>query len=767
MAAAAEMSGLARLMRPRAVAIVGATPEPGTIGGAVLGNLERCSYQGDIHLVSRRAKEINGRPCVAAIDDLPDGIDAAVLVVPQQAVVDAVAACGRRGIGGAVVFASGFAELGDDGRGEQERLLQAAHAGNVRILGPNCIGFTNFADGVALTFETIAPEAIADRPAVGVVTQSGALAGALRIALSAKALGVSHAVSTGNEADLTAEDFITFLLDDPQTRAVALFLEQIRRPQMFLSLAARARSLRKPIILLHPGKSARARSSATTHTGALAGDYAVMNALLRHEAVVLVDTIDELIDAADLLARATPPTGGAGIITNSGAIKGFALDFAETIDLDIPPPSPATRAALQAALPAFASPDNPVDVTAQVIKDLGIWTRAATALVADPAIGSLAMLAVPGAPKQAVNKGQAVLSVMVASGKPAVVAVLGDESPIPAEFYSMFRERGIPVFRSPERALQALAHATRYGRALAQAGARAPSINAPPLPHDGTLPEYVGKAYLAALGVTIPKGKLARDLAAAKGIAAEIGYPVALKAQASALSHKSDRGGVILGIASVEALAAAWDEMQAAMAGIALDGILVERMVKGGLEMIVGARRDPDWGPVVMVGLGGIFVETLKDVRLMPAWLPKERIVEQCYRLKGAAVLRGVRGRPAVDVEALADVVLRVAAAMMAQPEITEIDINPLTVLPSGQGAIALDALIVAHNDATEPDGTMIYTAWGKDGHANTLTGGESPPQFQDEDNSELIWRIEADSWNQAMQKYYALQGWGLYKPMA
>ena len=173
-------------MRPRAVAIVGATPEPGTIGGAVLANLERCSYQGNIHLVSRRAKEINGRPCVAAIDDLPDGIDAAVLVVPQQAVVDAVAACGRRGIGGAIVFASGFAEVGDEGRAEQERLVQAARAGNVRILGPNCIGFTNFADGVALTFETIAPEPIAGRPAVGAVTQSGALAGALRIALSAK-----------------------------------------------------------------------------------------------------------------------------------------------------------------------------------------------------------------------------------------------------------------------------------------------------------------------------------------------------------------------------------------------------------------------------------------------------------------------------------------------------------------------------------------------------------------------------------------------------
>jgi len=693
-AASTEMSGLARLVRPRAVAIVGATAEPGSIGGAVLVNLERCGYRGDIHLVSRRAKEINGRSCVAAIDELPEGIDAAVIVVPQRAVVDAIAACGRRGIGGAVVFASGFAEVGDDGRAEQERLVATARTGGVRMLGPNCIGFTNFADGVALTFETITPEAIAGRPAVGVVTQSGALAGALRIALSAKGLGVSHAISTGNEADLTAEDFVAFLLADPQTRAVALFLEQIRRPQEFLSLAAQARALRKPIVLLHPGKSVRARESASTHTGALAGDHAVMSAILRHEAVVLVDSIDELIDASELLARAAPPTGGAGVITNSGAIKGFTLDFAETIGLDIPAPSPATRAALQKALPAFASPDNPVDVTAQVIKDIGIWTRAATALAADPAIGSLAMLAVPGAPNQAVDKGRAVLSAIVVSGKPAVVAVLGDESPVPAEFHTIFRERGIPVLRSPERALRALAHAIRYGRALASPRGTTPSLSAPALPYHGTLPEYVGKAYLAALGITVPRGKLVRDLTAAKAIASNIGYPVALKAQATTLSHKSDRGGVILGIDGEQALATAWEQMQSAMADIALDGILVEHMVKDGLEMIVGARRDPSWGPVVMVGLGGIFVETLKDVRLMPAWLSQERIIEECYQLKGAAMLRGARGRPAVDVEALADVVLRIAAAMIARPEIVEIDINPLAVLP--KGAIALDALIVA-----------------------------------------------------------------------
>jgi acetate---CoA ligase (ADP-forming) len=688
-----ERTGLDRLMRPRAVAIVGAAAEPGSMAGAVLGNLDRCGYQGDIHLVSRRLKEINGRPCHAKIDDLPDGIDAAVLVVPQQVVADAVAACGRRHIGAAVVFASGFAEVGDEGRAAQEQLVRTARAAGVRILGPNCIGFSNFADGVALTFETIAPEAIGGRPAVGVVTQSGALAGALRIALSAKGLGVSHAVSTGNEADLTAEDFVAFLLADPHTRAIALFLEQIRQPQLFLSLAARARSLRKPIVLLHPGKSMRARESASTHTGALAGDHAVMTALLRHEAVVLVDTIDELIDAADLLARAAPPRGGAGIITNSGAIKGFALDFADTIGLDIPAPAPATRAALQAALPAFASLDNPVDVTAQVIKDISIWTLAAAALLADPAIGSLAMLAVPGAPRQAMDKVHAVLSAIVSSGKPAVVAALGDESPIPTEFQTMFRERGIPVFRSPERAMRALALATAYGQAVDAAVDTAPSASAPPLPHHGTLPEYVGKAYLAALGIPVPAGKLASNLAEAKHIAAEIGYPVALKAQASTLTHKSDRGGVMLGIDGESALAAAWERVRANLAGVALDGILVERMVEGGLEMIVGARRDPNWGPVVMVGLGGIWVETLNDVRLMPAWLPKARIVEECDRLRGAAMLRGGRGRPAVDVAALADIAVRIAAAMRARPEIVEIDLNPVVALP--KGAIALDALIV------------------------------------------------------------------------
>jgi acetate---CoA ligase (ADP-forming) len=688
-----------RLMRPRSVAIVGASAEPGAIGTAVLGNLERCGYRGDIHLVSRRAKEINGRACVGAIDELPEGIDAAVLVVPQQGVVEAVAACGRRRIGGAVVFASGFAEVDEAGRSEQERLRQTARDGRVRVLGPNCIGFTNFADGVALTFETVAAEPIAGRPAVAAVAQSGALAGALRIALLAKGLGVSHAISTGNEADLSAEDFVAFLLDDPDTRAIALFVEQIRRPQEFMALADRARALEKPIVLLHPGKSRRARDSASTHTGALAGDHAVMTALLRHKGVVLVDTIDDLIDAADVLTRVKPPVGGAGIITNSGAIKGFALDYAETIGLDVPVVAPETVAALRQALPPYASFENPVDVTAQVIKDIGIWTGAAAALLADPAIGSIAMLAVPGAPKQAMDKVHALLPAVLASGKPAVVAALGDASPVPAEFFTSFREKGVAVFRSPERAMRALALATQYGKTLRARAmqTRAPPQALPPPPHHGTLPEYIGKEYLAELGIPIPAGRFVTRLDDAKTSAREIGYPVVLKAQAATLMHKTEAGGVVLGIDGEAALAAAWTRMQASIgdAGVTPDGYLVEAMAPRGIEMIVGARRDPDWGPVLMVGLGGVWTEALHDVRLMPADLAQEGIAGEVAKLKGAALLDGLRGAPPADVAALANVAARIGSLIRQHPAIGEIEINPLVVYP--EGVIALDVLVVAN----------------------------------------------------------------------
>jgi acyl-CoA synthetase (NDP forming) len=691
-------SGLDRLLRPRSVAIVGVSPEPGHMGGSVLANLERCRFEGDIHLVSRSRAEINGRPCVGAIDDLPQGVDVAVLVIPQSAVLDAIAALGRRGVGGAIVFASGYAEVGEAGRAEQAKLAAAARAANVAIVGPNCIGMCSFGLGAALTFEFNVERPPADaKPKIGIVAQSGAVAAIMRMAFLAKGLGVTFYVSTGNEAVLTAEDFLGALIDDPDTNVATLFLEQIRQPQQFLALAQRARARGKPIVIMHPGRSQRARTSASSHTGALAGDHAVMRALLGHAGVTVVDTLEELLDTAELLARFKPPVNGPGIITNSGAIKGFALDFCDGIGLDIPRLSDTALAALKVALPPFASLDNPVDVTAQVLRDVTIWTRSAQALLADPAIGSLCLPMVAGSQKLAMDKVNALLPAILAAGKPTTIAVLGDDFPIPPDFIAAFRGNGIPVLRSPERALRALAHATAYGRRLA-ASHSAPQPGAmPPLPGHGVLAEHAGKQYLARLGIAVPQGGLARDRDEAVEIAARTGYPMALKAQAAALAHKSDAGGVALNIADADALRTAWDQVTQNVAarqpGLALDGMLVEAMAPRGVELIVGARRDPQWGPVLLVGLGGIWTEALDDVRLMPADLSHDGIMAEIGSLKGARLLHGLRGTQPVDVSAIADVVMKVGALMRARGEVSEVDINPLMAYPGG--VLALDALIV------------------------------------------------------------------------
>jgi acyl-CoA synthetase (NDP forming) len=692
-------SRLDRLLRPRSVAVVGVSPEPGHMGGSVLANLERCKFEGEIHLVSRSRPEINGRRCVPAIDDLPQGVDVAVLVIPQTAVIDAIAACGRRGVGAAIVFASGYAEVGEAGRADQAKLVAAARAANVAILGPNCIGMCGFAVGAALTFEfNVERPPTSATPKIGIVAQSGAVAAIMRMAFLAKGLGVTFYISTGNEADLTAEDFLGALIDDDATHVATLFLEQIRHPQKFLALAERARVRGKPIVIMHPGRSQRARTSASSHTGALAGDHAVMTALLRHAAVTVADTLEELLDTAELLARFKPPVNGPGIITNSGAIKGFALDFCDRIGLDIPRLGPATLTALKAALPPFASLDNPVDVTAQVLRDVTIWTRSAQALLADPGVGSLCLPMVAGSQKLAMDKVNALLPTILAAGKPAVIAVLGDDFPIPPDFITAFRGSGIPVLRSPERALRALAHATAYGQALAIAPAAPFTLDAALPARRGTLPEHEGKACLAALGIAVPQGALARDIDEAKAVAARIGYPVALKAQAATLAHKSDAGGVALNLTDGAALAAAWRQIAEGVAGaqpgLALDGMLVEVMAPRGVEMIVGAKRDPGWGPVLLVGLGGIWTEALDDVRLMPAHLSRDQVIAEINCLKGARLLHGLRGSAPVDIAAVADVVVRIGALMRARPEISEIDINPLMAYP--QGVLALDALIVA-----------------------------------------------------------------------
>src|SRR5579875_1945278 len=350
-----------RLLRPRSVAIVGASPDAGSIGFNALENLLRAGYQGEIHLVSRSRKEINGRPCVPSIDDLPLGVDAVVLVVPEAVVVDSVAACARRQAGSAVVFASGFAEVGAEGKAKQDRIREIARESGVLVLGPNCIGLRNFAGNNALTFEPVTEPAPTITEGAAVIAQSGAMTSNLKLALFAKGVPVTCAISTGNEAVLGVEDFLADCLDQPGNRVFALFIEQVRRPAVFLDLVRRARREGKPIVLLHPGRTAIARETAKSHTGAFAGDYQTMRAILTHEGVVLVDTMDELFDTTTLLARWPEPSPlPVGAISNSGAFRGISLDMAADIGLELAALTAETKAKLKAMLPAYATIDNPL-----------------------------------------------------------------------------------------------------------------------------------------------------------------------------------------------------------------------------------------------------------------------------------------------------------------------------------------------------------------------------------------------------------------------
>jgi len=696
----------------------------GSIGANVLDNLTGIGFSGDIHLVSRTNREIGGRRCYGSIDELPEGIDAAVLAVPRQATVDAVKACVRRNIGAALVFASGFAEMDETGRAEQATMASIANEGSLALCGPNCIGFANLTDRVALTFEPLAlpPPKEGVGRAIGVITQSGAMCSTLRLALLAKELNLSCVVSTGNEAQLTTEDFLAFLIEDDATQVVVLFMEQVRDPGLFLALCARARTRKKPIVLMHPGRSARAQASARTHTGAMADNHAVMTALVTHETVVLVETLEELIDTAEILARfPKPPVKGAALMTNSGAFKGYALDFAETIGLDLPVLSAVSVAGIKAVLPPFAAIENPVDVTAHSMRDATILSRTAAHLLADPAMGSLVISIVAGAPRFAMAKANAIGAGIADLEKPIAVATMGDDTPLPAEFPILLRDKGLAFFRSPERALRAMARATWYGREVTSARRRAPpvSLQAPlpnPPPHAGEGPlnfppplagegwegasgavaEYVGKKLLSMLGIAVPAGDLARDPSEAHDIARRIGFPVVLKAQSTALAHKSDVGGVILHIAEETALIRAWETIAAnirkARPDILLDGMLVETMAAPGLELVVGAHREKAWGPFVTIGIGGIWIEALRDIRLLPADLDHDGIIEELLKLKGAALLRGHRGAPGADLDAIADCVLRLGALVRGDPRVTEIEINPLVVYP--KAALALDVLM-------------------------------------------------------------------------
>ncbi|OGA23457.1 MAG: hypothetical protein A3I01_18645 [Betaproteobacteria bacterium RIFCSPLOWO2_02_FULL_65_24] len=695
--AARGSQAVARVLRPRSVAIVGMSSRPGSTGQIILDGLKLNDFKGDIYLVGRGAEPIDGRAVLPGVAALPEGVDLAVLTLPAGAVREAVAACVRRRVGAALVFAAGFAEIGD--RAGQDEVSAIAREGGLAIVGPNCIGFTN--NVVGLTIHLISPRRFekAAKPGVAFVGQSGGMLGHMQRAADSRGMPLSYVVSTGNEAGLDLADFTDYLVEDAATRVIVLYAEQIRRPGEFLAACRRARAAGKPLVLMHPGHGTRARSAAQSHTGALVGDHGAMRTRVEHAGVLLVDTLDELVDVSELLVKyPSPPAAGPAVLTASGAFVALTTDFAERLDLDIPPLSPHTEALLKEVLPPFGTYGNPLDVTAGVSPEA--LTDATKALLDDPNMGSL-FISYPIDGKFGARTLQKFLKGMEGSDKPVVVAALGDTSPLDPEMLKAAKESRAVFSRSSDRCLRAIALYTAYGRALTRPGNTVPPAPFKGLPAlgKGSQPEWLGKQLLSAAGIRVPEGGLARSADEAVATAARVGYPVALKAQGAALTHKTEAGGVILGLSDEAALRHAWrqlmDNVARAQPGLVLDGALVEAMAPRGLELMVGAKRDAAWGPVLLVGLGGIWVEALGDVQLVPPDASEQTIIAALMRLRSAKLLQAFRGAPAVDVEAVAHAASLLGRLMLTVPEIVEVDVNPLVAHARGQGVTALDALIV------------------------------------------------------------------------
>lgn len=695
-------ASLDRLLRPRSVAIVGASDKPGALGSSVLSNLTRNGFSGNIHLINPKRAEIAGRACLPSIDALPHGVDVAVLAIPRAAVLETIRALAARDVGAAVIFSAGFAEGGEEGLAEQREIGRIAADTGMVIEGPNCLGMTNFIDRVPLTFVETDAKPLGDRAGIGVVSQSGAMACVLCTTLASRDLGLSFSISTGNEAASGVEDYIDYLLEDHATQVIAMVVEQFRKPQRFLAAARHARAMGKTIVLLHPGRSSAARESAATHTGAIAGDYQVMRVKVERAGVIVAETLEELGDIAEIALRCqTIPAGGVAVLGESGAFKALTLDLCEGLDLDLPQVHDGNAPALRAALPDFVPVSNPLDLTAQGLVDPGLYYRTLAALFADDRFGSVVAGIIQTDPITVGIKLPPILRAVreLQPEKPIIFAGLDEGADISRAFIDQLRALGIPYFPSTERALRALKRLNDHARRDFKE-TDAPLLAVSGLPQQGgVIPEYRAKAILAPLGLPFPKGAFCTSIEQALSAAESTGYPVALKAQSVDLSHKSEAGGVVLNLRDADALRAGWERLYANVsaydAEIALDGALLETMGERGVELIIGAKSDPDWGPVILAGFGGVTAEILQDVRLLTPDLSVEAIIAELYKLKQAALLHGFRGSPPLDVEAAAQIVATLGRLMLAEPTIREIDLNPVVLYPQGQGAVALDALIL------------------------------------------------------------------------
>ncbi len=692
---------LDRLFRPRSIAVIGASRHRGNIAGEVFHNLVSHGFPGPVYPVNPASRAVQSVRAYASIRDIPDEVDLAVLVVPQRFVLESVEECLERGVRALVVITAGFAEVGAEGKRQQDELLRRVRERGARMLGPNCLGLLNTDPAVEVN-ATFAPT----WPPPGVVaiaSQSGAVGLALLDCARELGIGISQFASTGNKADLSGNDLLEYWEDDPGTRVILLYLESFGNPKRFMEIARRV-SRKKPIVVVKSGRTAAGARAASSHTGALAGMDVAVDALLGQAGVLRTDTMEELFDLTVLLANQPVPAGPrVAILTNAGGPGIMASDACESRGLTIAALSPLTVESLRAFLPGAASANNPVDMLASASEE--DYERAARIVLRDPDVDALLVLFVPTIVTEAKAMAAAVERAAKDATKPILASVIGTHG-VP-EALAALRAARIPAYAFPEPAVLALSRAVRYGSWLARPQGVAPSLDridartaraAFPAGREGWLTPDAVRALLEAYGLRGPTETVVHDADTAVAAAERIGYPVALKLVSKEIVHKTEVGGVLLDLGDADAVRNAYRKLEQNLAdrGLmrAMDGALVQEMVRGGVETYVGMAEAPGFGALLAFGIGGVNVEVWKDVVFRVHPLTDVDAREMLDQIRARVLLDGFRGALPVDKNALAEAILRVDRLVADFPEIRELDLNPLLALPEGRGVVALDARI-------------------------------------------------------------------------
>jgi acetyltransferase len=708
---------LSPLMNPRSVAVVGASQRTDTLpnreprGNRVIRNLKNFGYPGRIVAINPKYREVMDCPCYPDLAAIPEPVDCVVLAVPNRSVPDLLESAADAGVRAAVVFAAGFAETGAEGKHRQARLEALSRERGFLICGPNCYGVLNVFGKAPLFASSIPPGFLAGP--VALVSQSGGLSTTIANALMLnRHVGLSHIVSCGNQSGATFEEYFNYFVDDENTRVIAAFVEGFKQPEKLLAVARKAVEHEKPLIILKGGRSEVSKRAAATHSGSLAGAAEVVDAAFRQGGIVSVHNLNELIDAVSVFScekflRLYRGGRRIGVLSGSGGECTLVSDAAATVDLDIPELTEATKSQLQQAVADFGNMNNPLDGTGAMYDDPNIFPRLLQGLIDDSNIDvvTINLEANDPRPKELKSGNRfaaAIEKAASSSTKPITCfsSVVG--GPVDPEILLPLRAAGVPLMEGAECATSTIQKLAEYHAIKKSSSKRTTAPMVKRLDDklsSGIMPAQAAFQLFHEFGIPTAPTAFARSADEAALAAERVGFPVVLKIESAEITHKSDVGGVALRLVSTSDVRAAYEHMLNEVAERApsakIAGVIVQRMVGAGVEMIIGVNRDPLFGPVVLCGFGGILVELLKDVVVGIPPLSFEQARDMIARLRGFPILAGVRGKPPADVDSLCQAIVSVSHLAVSLGErLAGLDINPLIVLPKGQGVMAVDAVV-------------------------------------------------------------------------